>query len=859
MNNKSTWLGTFLIFLGVFLSVGLGGCGGAGETGGGSTPEPSGTVSGVIVDPYIHDAVLVEEGINATHLQESTRSDHRGRFSFKGPIKSGSIVKTKEGSQGSHNGEPFRGTLKVRADLSPDLILSPLTTLLANGASEAEVVTLMSQAGLTGLSSQDLYRDPMAGVSELGLLADQDLTLLRAALAVNALFDLYDNYDLGMNEFNAESQQFVALAEAVAATVNVSQFEQIVAENAPVLDSLGLSLSLDYCVSAAVKVIDTVVDNLKADSALDPVVETQTLLVYSPELALQYFVKDQRGDATVEQAIATGDLPDVQADVIITIDTSGQIVSSGPGSLEFAVAAYSVTEAGGRVELVVNRFGGSDGAVSVDWGTRQNSATVDTDYVGVAWSPLTFADGETSRSVTVDIIDDAVHELDESFNVVLANPTGGAVLGSIDSALVTILDDDPVVVEPPPIPEPDPVPPPVVDPDAPLKAFVGAEGFGTDTPAGRGGQVIKVTNLNDSGTGSLRAALDAVGPRTIVFDVGGTIRLSSDLSIRNPYVTIAGQSAPSPGITLRGAGIRVGTHDVLVRHLRIRVGDDPDGPSPINRDALQVSTPGVYNVVIDHISASWAIDEDMSTWYEVSDITFSNCIISEGLQDSLHPEGPHSKGLLIGTGAKNISVIGNLLAHNYERYPRINGNTSAVVFNNLMYDAGNGYEYISIGSADGPSLASVVGNVFIDGPSSPAGMKAVKVQSVSPVGTRVYQADNRYSGTIYSGTSSVTASSSPLDLSLFTIRPSNTVETNVLAGAGARPLDRDVVDERIIYEVQTRTGRIIDAVSDVGGWPSEPSSFREFVVPANPGGDDDGDGYTNLEEVLNQMAAALES
>lgn len=143
-----------------------------------------------------------------------------------------------------------------------------------------------------------------------------------------------------------------------------------------------------------------------------------------------------------------------------------------------------------------------------------------------------------------------------------------------------------------------------------LPVLPGAVGFGMDTPAGRGGAVHRVTNLNASGPGSLKACVDASGPRTCIFEVSGTIRMSSDLDITNPNITIAGQTAPSPGIMIRGAGIRVGASDVLLQHLRVRPGDAADGPDPGNRDALKVSsqTP-ISNVVIDHCSFSWAMDE----------------------------------------------------------------------------------------------------------------------------------------------------------------------------------------------------------------------------------------------------------
>src|SRR5688572_14531451 len=160
--------------------------------------------------------------------------------------------------------------------------------------------------------------------------------------------------------------------------------------------------------------------------------------------------------------------------------------------------------------------------------------------------------------------------------------------------------------------------------EAQLPVIPGIYGFGVDTPAGRGGRVIRVTNLEASGEGSLDACARASGPRICVFEVSGTIRMTRNLHVAQPFITIAGQTAPSPGINIRGAGISVSTHDVLIQHLRVRVGDDLDGPAGTNRDGLGIANEASppYNVVIDHCSFSWSIDEAISTWYEVGDITF---------------------------------------------------------------------------------------------------------------------------------------------------------------------------------------------------------------------------------------------
>jgi len=395
--------------------------------------------------------------------------------------------------------------------------------------------------------------------------------------------------------------------------------------------------------------------------------------------------------------------------------------------------------------------------------------------------------------------------------------------------------------------------------------FPGAEGFGATTPAGRGGVILKVTNLNNTGAGSLRAAITATGARVVIFEVSGTIKLASYLEIRNPFITIAGQTAPSPGINLRGAGLSIQTHDVLVQHLRVRVGDDPDGVPPGNRDGVQVLGPA-YNVVVDHVSVSWAIDESADCWFAPNDVTFSRCLLAEALNHSLHPEGPHSKGLLIGQASKNISIIGNLLAHHVDRGAGyIKDGAEAVVVNNLVYNWVNSARATLLGSTDSspsPILTSVVGNVYVRGADTPATAYAVGTNSGIDPGTKLYTNDNKLEGvSAYYNTSALDpiVTTRPIWLDSLTVDPANSVEASVLAKAGARPVDRDAVDARIVNDVRNRSGRIIDSPTQVGGWPTLATNTRPLTPPANPNADADGNGYTNLEEWLHGYSRDVES
>ena len=225
-----------------------------------------------------------------------------------------------------------------------------------------------------------------------------------------------------------------------------------------------------------------------------------------------------------------------------------------------------------------------------------------------------------------------------------------------------------------------------------LPVFPGAEGYGTRTRAGRGGKVVAVTSLADSGPGTLRDALEDRGPRTIVFRVGGVIELKSHLFIRHPFVTVAGQTAPGDGIVLKDFGLVISTNDVLVQSLRVRPGNRGD-VRPDHNDAIAIlgrngDATGARNVVLDHLSVSWGEDELVSTWFAPADITVSWSIMSEALNRSRHDKGTHSAGLLVGDRSNRVSVHHNLLAHNDFRNPLvISGGTHDVV-NNVVYDWG---------------------------------------------------------------------------------------------------------------------------------------------------------------------------
>lgn len=410
-----------------------------------------------------------------------------------------------------------------------------------------------------------------------------------------------------------------------------------------------------------------------------------------------------------------------------------------------------------------------------------------------------------------------------------------------------------------------------------LSVIPGGNGFGMETPAGRGGKVLRVTNLNPDGKGSLKAAIDADGPRVVIFEVSGNIEIKGRLTIVSPFITIAGQTAPSPGITLKECTLTINTHDVLIQHLRIRTGD-LGGVNPDVRDAVNIGlnqpTENLYNIVVDHCSVSWGIDENVEA-RGCSNISWNHCIISEPLSHSIHSKGEHSKAFLV-ENAKNISLIGNIIAHSRDRNPVIKSGVKGVLANNLIYNPG---EFnIRIASFKDVSEISIVGNVAIGGENSSrtARLKLPTIWRTPKVGTKIYLSDNSCD----KGTSSssndwrhvrnatdisksnllknVRVTSPPVWLNGFTAKSSSQVKKTVFLNAGARPVDRDLVDQRIIKDIRTGKGGIINTPSEVGGWPDLPENRRKLALPANPNEDSDEDGYTNLEEWLHEVAMQVE-
>ncbi|HLN55732.1 MAG TPA: hypothetical protein VK207_07055 [Bacteroidales bacterium] len=369
--------------------------------------------------------------------------------------------------------------------------------------------------------------------------------------------------------------------------------------------------------------------------------------------------------------------------------------------------------------------------------------------------------------------------------------------------------------------------------------FPGVKGFGTDSRGGYGGRIIRVTTLSRDGEGSLAEAIRAEGPRIVVFDVAGTINLAwRSLGIVNPYITIAGHTAPWPGITLVRGGINIGAHDVIIQHIRVRPGEagrekksgwEVDGISTVG---------GAWNVIIDHCSLTWATDENLSAsgpqfegrnpaeWRENTShkIVFSNCIIAEGLSNSTHSKGEHSKGTLVHDNVTDILIINNLYASNVERNPLFTGGVYGLIINNYIYNPKeaaidyvlpqqewNGREWI-------PGKMGVIGNVIESGPDTRKNIAAGSFRG--PV--EVLWQDNLFiagpDAREFSGEFTM-LEQVPFWPEGLKVLPSDRVKEYVLENAGAFPWQRDAIDQRIVDGVRNGIERVINSEKEVEGYP----------------------------------------
>lgn len=436
-------------------------------------------------------------------------------------------------------------------------------------------------------------------------------------------------------------------------------------------------------------------------------------------------------------------------------------------------------------------------------------------------------------------------------------------------------------------------------------AFPGADGYGKYTKGGRGGAVYEVTNLSDSGKGSLRDAVEASGPRTVVFRVSGTIELRSPLEIKNPYLTIAGQTAPGDGITLKDYPLEIGADQVIIRYIRVRLGDEQ------KMDADAISSRFTKNLIVDHVSASWSIDETMSI-YHADSVTVQWCIITESLYNSHHKKGHHGFGGI--WGGNHSTYHHNLLADHSSRNPRFaSGSGNTDYRNNVIYNWGYNSAYGGEKHQQGDKRfdftnINMVANYYKPGPATLPGKIRYRIASPSfrnktndfgkwYIADNVVEGNPKVSADNWDGGVQTNISFQKIKLNKpwpsMPINQQTAKEAyySVLEHAGATLPKRDAVDRRIIDEVRggcatyeggsyskdhpeiasSKKSGIIDSQTDVGGWPELKSA------PAPEDNDHDGmsdawerkhglnpknasdrnkladNGYTMLEKYLNSI------
>jgi hypothetical protein len=428
-------------------------------------------------------------------------------------------------------------------------------------------------------------------------------------------------------------------------------------------------------------------------------------------------------------------------------------------------------------------------------------------------------------------------------------------------------------------------------PQAEIPAFPGAEGGGMYSFGGRGGKVITVTSLEDNGPGTFREACEQGGARIVVFNVAGIIRLESPLIIRAPYITIAGQTAPGDGVCVAGESVWINTHDVVIRHMRFRRGETYVG----RRDDALGGNP-VGNIMLDHISASWGLDENISFYRHMYlekagkaqikmgtvNLTIQNSISSEGLDAYNHAFGST-------LGGENASFMRNLWACNVGRNPSVGWNGVFNLVNNVLFNWWNR----TVDGGDYKALYNIINNYYKPGPITPV-HRPVAHRILKPESGRSYMGELVFgrayvNGNIVEGNEKVTADNwdggvqiedmpdagkytlrlrwdKPFPMPYMTIIPADEAFEFVLENAGSTFPVRDPVDERIIRQVRTGIIEYVDTAEATTGseyirhrMPDD--SYKKGIIrnvnqvggypeyKGEPYKDSDGDGMPDSWEV----------
>ncbi len=421
-------------------------------------------------------------------------------------------------------------------------------------------------------------------------------------------------------------------------------------------------------------------------------------------------------------------------------------------------------------------------------------------------------------------------------------------------------------------------------------AFPGAEGAGRFARGGRGGDVYHVINLNDDGAGSLREGIrTASGPRTIVFDVSGTIELKRPLRVEKSFLTIAGQTAPGDGVCLKDQTLEIrGASHLIIRYLRVRLGDKNKAAG---QDPDAVTSDDVENVMFDHLSVSWGID-GIHDLRRGGNFTLQWSIYAEALNESLHQKGAHAMLASFRDLTGNISLHHNLFASSRDRHPTLAGGSKTRP--GVVVDFRNNVVYNVSGATNlGDAHINFINNDYRPGPNTPRDNHPIAAKIGTDDQLKAYLSGNVFEGSpaftdenyraitfdrwVNGGYKRTTLDRIRVDREFDLdggrprTDPAGAAFETVLREAGASR-SRDVADERLVKGVRDRTNRLINSEDEVGGWPTlkggpvpvdtdrdgMPDEWERGrgLNPKDPNdrnGDRDGDGFTNLEEYLNTI------
>jgi hypothetical protein len=390
-----------------------------------------------------------------------------------------------------------------------------------------------------------------------------------------------------------------------------------------------------------------------------------------------------------------------------------------------------------------------------------------------------------------------------------------------------------------------------------------ATSLDVDTSGGvvEGTRITHVTSLADAGAGTLREALGVAGPRVIVFDVAGYIDLQSDLTIENGQVTIAGQTAPGPGVVLRGGTVNIRASDIVVEHVAIYAGSSANPERAANRDGINIyGRPSrkmwVKNVVLRNLSVGWGVDENIGINGLVDGVKIERSLIAEALMRGGHPKGEHSMNLLLGNPVKTVLILGNVFAASNQRSPRLTQGNIVEFLNNLVYGFGRKASHIdSSKSMAGAARIDVIGNLYGRTPDSRCNQRLVQISETffkSEPPSKVHVADNTEMLREVDGCQPANADDSriaqrlsPIPLAIvpsWHLVPSESIYPGILDLVGSHPARRNPIDARILNGIRDGTIRLVDNEQQIGGWPPiTPVSVRSKLPLAGTEITDDED------------------